>query len=437
MFASFVADQGALDILVANAGLQRDASIAKMTLEQWNKVISVNLTGEFLCARAAIAQFRAQGDRRRLALARQDHLHELGASDDPVGRSRQLRELEGRHHADDAEPRAGMRARQASASIRSRRARSARRSTTTPGTTQKAYDSLMTLIPYGRIGEPEDIGKVAAWLALGLLRLHRRRDDLRRRRHDAVSRLRNQWLSAWTATTSSSSAPGRAARRRLGGSPKPASAYLLLERGGYLPRERENWDTTEVFGRARYQAGRNLEVGGRQQLQTGAALLGRRQLQGLRRCAVPAARDRFPRRAARRRRDAGMAAQIRRVRALLSAGRRALSRAWRARRGPDGAVGERPLPEAAIRHEPRIAELAEGLAREGLHPFHLPIGAWIEEDARAAHAAGFAVPALRSLRRLSEPDQRQGRRADRLRRSGAEGASEPDVADRRLCRAAD
>ena len=63
MFAGFVADHGALDILVANAGLQRDASIAKMTLEQWNKVISVNLTGEFLCARAAIAQFRAQGDR--------------------------------------------------------------------------------------------------------------------------------------------------------------------------------------------------------------------------------------------------------------------------------------------------------------------------------------------------------------------------------------
>src|SRR5271156_2836483 len=70
MFASFVADFGALDVLVANAGLQRDASIAKMTLEEWNKVISINLTGQFLCARSAIAQFRAQGDTRHVSRSR-------------------------------------------------------------------------------------------------------------------------------------------------------------------------------------------------------------------------------------------------------------------------------------------------------------------------------------------------------------------------------
>ena len=101
MFASFVADFGALDVLVANAGFQRDASIAKMTLDDWNKVIAVNLTGQFLCARAAIAQFRASGRHAAqcLAGARQDHRHEFGASDDPLGRPRQLRDLEGRHHA--------------------------------------------------------------------------------------------------------------------------------------------------------------------------------------------------------------------------------------------------------------------------------------------------------------------------------------------------
>jgi glucose 1-dehydrogenase len=52
---------GTIDILVANAGLQRDAPVAEMTLEQWNKVISVNLTGQFLCAREAIQEFRRRG----------------------------------------------------------------------------------------------------------------------------------------------------------------------------------------------------------------------------------------------------------------------------------------------------------------------------------------------------------------------------------------
>jgi len=46
---------GTLDILVANAGLQRDATYDEMTLEQWNKVISVNLTGQFLCRREAVS----------------------------------------------------------------------------------------------------------------------------------------------------------------------------------------------------------------------------------------------------------------------------------------------------------------------------------------------------------------------------------------------
>jgi len=48
------AEFGTIDILVANAGLQRDAAIDEMTLEQWNTVISINLTGQFLCAREAV-----------------------------------------------------------------------------------------------------------------------------------------------------------------------------------------------------------------------------------------------------------------------------------------------------------------------------------------------------------------------------------------------
>jgi glucose 1-dehydrogenase len=60
MFGDFVSAEARLDILVANAGLQRDAAFAEMTLAQWNEVIAVNLTGQFLCARAAVRQFLSQ-----------------------------------------------------------------------------------------------------------------------------------------------------------------------------------------------------------------------------------------------------------------------------------------------------------------------------------------------------------------------------------------
>ncbi|EGH34992.1 Short-chain dehydrogenase/reductase SDR, partial [Pseudomonas syringae pv. japonica str. M301072] len=53
------------DILVANSGLQKDASIVDMSLEDWNTVINVNLTGQFLCARAALRQFIKQHERAR------------------------------------------------------------------------------------------------------------------------------------------------------------------------------------------------------------------------------------------------------------------------------------------------------------------------------------------------------------------------------------
>jgi len=45
---------GRLDILVNNAGITQDAFAAKMTEEQWDKVLNVNLKGSFLCCQAAI-----------------------------------------------------------------------------------------------------------------------------------------------------------------------------------------------------------------------------------------------------------------------------------------------------------------------------------------------------------------------------------------------
>jgi len=50
MFADIISQFGTLDILINNAGLQRDSPFQEMTLEQWNYVLAVNLTGQFLCA---------------------------------------------------------------------------------------------------------------------------------------------------------------------------------------------------------------------------------------------------------------------------------------------------------------------------------------------------------------------------------------------------
>src|SRR5262249_34007370 len=61
MFARMIEAFGTVDILVNNAGLQKDAALTEMTLDQWNKVIGVNLTGQFLCAREAVREFKRRG----------------------------------------------------------------------------------------------------------------------------------------------------------------------------------------------------------------------------------------------------------------------------------------------------------------------------------------------------------------------------------------
>ena len=61
MFRRTVAEFGTLDILVNNAGLQRDAPFHTMSLQQWNTVIAVNLTGQFLCSREAVREFLRRG----------------------------------------------------------------------------------------------------------------------------------------------------------------------------------------------------------------------------------------------------------------------------------------------------------------------------------------------------------------------------------------
>ena len=61
MYQEIFKQFGTVDILVNNAGLQKDNKFHEMSLEEWNRVIGINLTGQFLCAREAIKEFLKRG----------------------------------------------------------------------------------------------------------------------------------------------------------------------------------------------------------------------------------------------------------------------------------------------------------------------------------------------------------------------------------------
>src|SRR6266498_1079293 len=69
MFKKMIQEFGTIDILVNNAGLQKDARIEDMTLADWQFVLDVNLTGQFLCSREAIREFKRRGIRKEVTCA--------------------------------------------------------------------------------------------------------------------------------------------------------------------------------------------------------------------------------------------------------------------------------------------------------------------------------------------------------------------------------
>lgn len=156
---------GTLDILVANAGLQRDAPIASMTLAQWDEVMAVNLTGQFLCAREAIAEFRRRGVNASVSRAKgkiicMSSVHQdiPWAGHANYATSKGGVEMLMRTLAQEV-ARDGVRVNGiAPGAIRTPINRAA-------WETKPALEALLTLIPYGRIGEPEDVAHAAVWLA--------------------------------------------------------------------------------------------------------------------------------------------------------------------------------------------------------------------------------------------------------------------------------
>jgi glucose 1-dehydrogenase len=165
MFRHMCEEFGTVDILVNNAGLQRDARFHEMTLDEWNFVIGVNLTGQFLCAREAVREFLRRGVKSDVSCAAgkvisMSSVHEIipWAGHVNYAASKGGIMMLTRSMAQELAP---YRVRVNSicpGAIRTPINRSA-------WETPEAYDDLMSLIPYKRIGEPEDIARAAVWLA--------------------------------------------------------------------------------------------------------------------------------------------------------------------------------------------------------------------------------------------------------------------------------
>src|SRR5262250_1429195 len=165
MFSTMLEEFGTVDILVNNAGLQQDAPFHELTLAQWNRVLGVNLTGQFLCSREAVREFRRRGVRPEVSCAAgkiicMSSVHEV---------------IPWAGHVNYAASKGGVMLMMKSLAQEVAPYR-IRVNSVCPGAirtpinmeawgTPEAYRELMKLIPYKRIGEPDDIGRAAVWLA--------------------------------------------------------------------------------------------------------------------------------------------------------------------------------------------------------------------------------------------------------------------------------
>src|SRR3954464_8401834 len=165
MFDHVVREFGTLDILVANAGIQMDAGFAEMSLAQWDLVLKVNLTGQFLCARAAVREFLRRGVNSQVS----------SAAGKIICISSVHQVIPWAGHVNYAASKGGVMLMMKSLAQEVAPHR-IRVNSISPGairtpintsawSTPEAYAALMRLVPYKRIGDPDEIGRAAAWMA--------------------------------------------------------------------------------------------------------------------------------------------------------------------------------------------------------------------------------------------------------------------------------
>ena len=165
MFGKAIKEFGTVDILINNAGIQRDAAFDMMTLDDWQNVIDVNLTGAFLCSREAVIEFKRRGVQPEKSLSAGKIIF--------ISSVHQV--IPWSNHCNYAVSKGGI-----SLLMKSMAQELApdriRVNSIAPGAiktpinkksweTPEAARSLLKLIPWGRIGDPMDIGAAAVWLA--------------------------------------------------------------------------------------------------------------------------------------------------------------------------------------------------------------------------------------------------------------------------------
>lgn len=165
MFEEMIAMWGSIDILVNNAGLQRDAALHEMTLRDWEFVIGVNLTGQFLCAREAVREYLRRGVVPELSVSAgkiicMSSVHDV---------------IPWAGHANYAASKGGV-SMLMKTMAQELAMHGIRVNSVSPGAirtpinasawqTPQAEARLLELIPYHRIGEARDIARAAVWLA--------------------------------------------------------------------------------------------------------------------------------------------------------------------------------------------------------------------------------------------------------------------------------